>query len=132
MNAYTMHILDGRRWRQFERFADRDSAMVVASRIRNTGEYTGVKIIETVVDRATRKAKQNIVYAWTTKSKEMESYEVSNDYIGRVKNTRIEKAKKEERKRRARNKRIRDSCVTGLVVCVFLAGVYTLYLLKNS
>ena len=132
MNAFTMHILDGRRWRQFERFADRDSAMVVASRIRNTGEYAGVKIIETVMDRATRKAKQNIVYAWTTKSKEMESHEISNDYINRVKKTRIEKAKREERKRRARKKRIRDACITGLIVCVFLGGVYALYLLKNS
>ena len=132
MNAYTMHILDGRRWRQFERFSDRDSAMVVASRIRNTGEYTGVKIIETVMDRATRKAKQNIVYAWTTKSKEMESYEVSNDYIERVKNSRIERQKREERAKQARKKRIRDACITGLIICVFLAGVYALYLLKNG
>ena len=106
--------------------------MVVASRIRNTGEYSGVKILETVVDQATRKAKHNIVYAWTTKSKEMESYEISNDYIERVKNSRVAKAKQEEFKRKARNKRIRDACITGLVICVFLVGVYALYLLKNS
>lgn len=106
--------------------------MVVASRIRNTGEYSGVKIMESYVDQVTRKAKHNIVYAWTTKSKEMESFEKSNDYIERVKNTRVEKAKKEEFQRRARNKRIRDACITGLIVCVFLAGVYALYLLKNS
>lgn len=132
MNIYTLHIRENSRWYVFDRFGDRDSAMVIASRLRNSGEYSGVKILEGVVDQSTFKSKDNIVYAWTTKSKDDEVNENTKYYMERIKNSRVEKEKKNKIKRRERRKRIKEVFTKAAIVCVFLAGVYALYLLKNS
>lgn len=131
MNSFTLHIRDNSQWRVFERFDDRDSAISIASRLRNSEDYTGIKVLEEGRDLSTLEKKKSVIFAWTTKTKEESVNKNTDDYMERRKQSRLQKEKREKIRKMAQRKRIMKASILAIVICGFFVGVATLSILKS-